>query len=288
MPSPTAEASPQPDQPGQPGTNSLHIWDGFLLFASHEIVNTFHSHYAASIIFAAQPDSNSESLPIRIEDEDGQRETFRAVVIPPNFAHRLSAPGVELAVLMVDPDWPGFSLAVPLTRPRTLRLSVTETAQHTQTVRRLRSEKVRCTDALEFASALMASAGSGSPASSSQTPAAQAMDSRVSEVLEHIQAMEELPVDINAEEMARMVGLSGERFRALFKNAMGLRFRRYLLWLRLRRAAALVADGLSLTEIAHATGFSDSAHFSRTFREMLGHAPSDLLGKGRSLQIECC
>jgi AraC-like DNA-binding protein len=38
----------------------------------------------------------------------------------------------------------------------------------------------------------------------------------------------------------------------------------------------LFAKGDSLTEVAHEAGFSDSAHLTRTFRSLLGIAPSAL------------
>jgi AraC-like DNA-binding protein len=69
---------------------------------------------------------------------------------------------------------------------------------------------------------------------------------------------------------ARAAGLSAGRARHLFVEQTGLPFRKYLLWLRLTRALALFAKGASLTRSAHEAGFSDSAHFSRTFRRMFG------------------
>jgi transcriptional regulator GlxA family with amidase domain len=50
---------------------------------------------------------------------------------------------------------------------------------------------------------------------------------------------------------------------------------RYRLWVRLRRSLARLTKDASVTTIAHETGFSDMAHFSRTFRGMLGITPSE-------------
>ncbi|WP_405182572.1 helix-turn-helix domain-containing protein [Nocardia sp. NBC_01377] len=49
--------------------------------------------------------------------------------------------------------------------------------------------------------------------------------------------------------------------------------RRYILWLRLSRAIAHTAAGHNLTESAHAAGFSDSAHLTRTCRAAFGMPP---------------
>jgi len=55
-------------------------------------------------------------------------------------------------------------------------------------------------------------------------------------------------------------------------------FNRELYRIRLERAAQMLADpggaGMSVTEIAHATGFADAGHFSRRFRARFGAAPS--------------
>ncbi|MBR0673338.1 helix-turn-helix transcriptional regulator [Neoroseomonas soli] len=78
------------------------------------------------------------------------------------------------------------------------------------------------------------------------------------------------------EEAAHLAKLSPDRFRHLFVEETGLQYRSYLLWLRLGRAVAAFAKGQSLTEAAHAAGFSDSAHLSRTFRRTFGLMPSSL------------
>jgi len=60
------------------------------------------------------------------------------------------------------------------------------------------------------------------------------------------------------------------------------------LWLRIQRAAGELATGRSATEAAHAAGFSDAAHLTRTFRRMLGATPRDIVKRQpttRQLQL---
>ena len=69
--------------------------------------------------------------------------------------------------------------------------------------------------------------------------------------------------------------LSPAHVQALFARDIGLPIRTYCLWRRLLHALARVGP-LDLTASAHAAGFADLAHFSRTCRRMLGYAPSEL------------
>ncbi len=55
-------------------------------------------------------------------------------------------------------------------------------------------------------------------------------------------------------------------------------FRGYVLWLRIYDTLSALGSGASLTDAALAAGFSDAAHFSRTFRRVFGLAPSQLSG----------
>ena len=58
-------------------------------------------------------------------------------------------------------------------------------------------------------------------------------------------------------------------------------FRTYVLWLRLESALDSLAARSSVTQAAHAAGFADAAHLSRTFHRMFGVAPSEALGHVR-------
>lgn len=100
---------------------------------------------------------------------------------------------------------------------------------------------------------------------------AKPIDKRILRAIELLH--ERLAQDISLAEMADAVHLSPERFRHLFIEQTGIRFRPYSLWLRLGSSISDYAAGGSLTEASNAGGFADSAHFSRTFKRMFGVAP---------------
>lgn len=83
--------------------------------------------------------------------------------------------------------------------------------------------------------------------------------------------------DVSIENIATRVFLSESRFAHLFKEQTGIPFRKYILWCRLQAAVKAVLQGQSLTKAAYEGGFSDIAHLSRTFTEMFGVSPSDVL-----------
>ena len=77
-------------------------------------------------------------------------------------------------------------------------------------------------------------------------------------------------------EVAQAANLSPSRFRHLFVKETGMPLRTYVLWRRLLHVWTLVTHGQSLSSAAHAAGFADAAHLSRTSRSMFGLAPSAL------------
>lgn len=81
------------------------------------------------------------------------------------------------------------------------------------------------------------------------------------------------------QELAYLMHLSTTRFSHWFVEQTGLPLRSYRKWLRLVAALQLITAGQSLTRAAHAAGFSDSAHFSRTFRSLFGLDPSSALSQ---------
>lgn len=80
--------------------------------------------------------------------------------------------------------------------------------------------------------------------------------------------------NISAAALASEVHLSEHRFLHLFKEQIGAPLRQYVLWQRTAVATEAFINGLSAKEAAYAAGFSDPAHFSRTYSQMFGAQPS--------------
>lgn len=86
---------------------------------------------------------------------------------------------------------------------------------------------------------------------------------------------------LSAEEAAQRVGLSLSRFQHLFAREVGVPFRRFRSWQRLRRAIESITSGATFTVAAHDAGFYDQAHFARTFRQTFGAPASPSLRQVR-------
>jgi AraC-like DNA-binding protein len=88
-------------------------------------------------------------------------------------------------------------------------------------------------------------------------------------------------------EAARAACISPSRLTHLFSQQVGIPFRRFVLWLRLRRAAEYASAGSSLTEAAIAAGFSDLAHLSRVCRSTFGVTPATISQMRLLREPEC-
>ncbi|WP_375176406.1 helix-turn-helix domain-containing protein [Marinobacter mobilis] len=91
--------------------------------------------------------------------------------------------------------------------------------------------------------------------------------------------------NLSVELLAEAVNLSVPRLVQLFRSQVGVPIRRYRQWHRLFVTAQGIARGLSLTDAAIGAGFTDSAHFSHTFRTILGLRPSDIFSAPGQLRL---
>ncbi|HLL25889.1 MAG TPA: AraC family transcriptional regulator, partial [Kofleriaceae bacterium] len=104
------------------------------------------------------------------------------------------------------------------------------------------------------------------------------VDARVASAARFLRA----PVEArpNATAVARRLGMSTSHIEHRFRDQLGVPMGAYRAWYRMQAATALALLGRNLTELAHATGFYDSAHFSRLFHGMFGLPPSKVFTAG--------
>jgi AraC-like DNA-binding protein len=84
---------------------------------------------------------------------------------------------------------------------------------------------------------------------------------------------QEFAENLSLEMLANDVGLSKFYVARCFKEATGVAPHQYQKLLRLQHARRHIERGACVREAAAATGFSDEAHLSRSFREWLGVSP---------------
>lgn len=75
------------------------------------------------------------------------------------------------------------------------------------------------------------------------------------------------------DDMAAEVGLSAYHYLRTFRHVLGVTPHQYLVRVRLRRAARLLAGGTPVTRVAYDVGFGDLSNFVRTFTRAAGVSP---------------
>jgi AraC-like DNA-binding protein len=79
--------------------------------------------------------------------------------------------------------------------------------------------------------------------------------------------------NISLNQLAEICGLSPFHFLRTFQKMYRLSPHEFLKNVRIERARELLKKGLSITEVAGATGFYDQSHLNRNFKKLLGLTP---------------
>ena len=193
---------------------------------------------------------------------DGHRVVEgEAIAVAADAPHRFEARGL-LAFLFIEPESRlGRALSARLFADAAIaRLPDSACAGALAPLRRTFADDLSPDVLLEAGRAALAHFAPDGPVA--------APDPRIRRIVDFTQANLDRPLTLAS--ASEGVFLSPSRLRHLFVEQTGLPFKTYLLWLRLVRALAVYSEGRSLTESAHAAGFADSAHFSRTFKRTFG------------------
>lgn len=228
-----------------------------------------HAHHAIQITVGL-------SGPVRLRREGEEWLDVSAGVVLPDVVHEFHGMSQHLAMIFVDPEcsearWlrdsvPSAVYAVPGER----------IADQVPALLAFERERPSAEEVARIITGVVRSLCAG-------PPPLKKMDPRVVQALEVIRNGDVRSMPL--EEAAKSVYLSPSRFAHLFKEEIGVPFRRYMLWRKLSRAMEEFGRGANLTNAAHAAGFTDSAHLTRTWRQMWGISPTTMVGGARFYEI---
>ncbi len=248
-----------------------HIDGGYAVFAGPLDYNAGHRHSVPVYIAGLY-----EPFRLRVRGEDWL--TCRTAVIPAGTSYELDAGGNPLAVLYLEPSEAGVDALTPLVRDtREVAGVLIGTAGEISLPRELYEDRSSLAWSRTALDDLM---------NFSKARAAKTLDPRVSRAVASMRhRYDDLRRDglMSAAEAAHSVHLSASRFQHLFTLEIGVPFRRYRAWRRLRAAIREIVAGSSFTVAAHAAGFADQAHFAHNFRRTFGAPASGGLRKARGL-----
>jgi AraC-like DNA-binding protein len=212
-----------------------------------------HQHHALQLVW-------SPEKPILLETSTGSVQTH-AALIPANREHSLSATGQRLLVLLVERHG-GLGRALHQVACAADALDLAERLQSVA----FPEASLSSHELMRWSETLVAALG--------HADKRQALSTAIRLAIHYVE--QQLPTTPSLAGAAQNASISPTRLTHRFTSEVGIPFRRFVLWSRLKRAAQEAATS-NLTEAAHAAGFSDSAHLSRTFRAMFGLAPSLVL-----------
>ncbi len=97
---------------------------------------------------------------------------------------------------------------------------------------------------------------------------------RVARVVSFLEKNFREPLDVKA--IAKRAGMSSSSLHEHFKRATALSPIQFVKRMRLHQARALLLSGRGASEAAFDVGYTSASQFSREFRRMFGHPPSQV------------
>jgi AraC-like DNA-binding protein len=242
-----------------------HVEEGRTFFAGPLDYNASHRHGAPVYLAGLYG-----AFGLRIHG--GKWLSCRTAVIPAGVVHELDIGGNPLAVFYIEPSIAGVDALTPLARnTREVDGVLVGGSGEVSLMRALYEDRF---------STRWTAAALNDLVDFSKRRAARDIDPRVSRIIDAMHRRHEdlMPVA----QFATMAGLSASRFQHLFTEQVGVPFRRYRAWNRMRAAISEIVTGSNFTAAAHAAGFSDQAHFAHEFRRTFGAPASRSLSRVRA------
>lgn len=245
----------------------IYYWYGASLILLNGLTSDIHKHYPIEIYIGLD-----EAFQVNFGNRWRQ---YRCIIIDSNLPHQIKGGCGCIALLLLDPKFYGLN-NLPLFKDQSYY-------QPTEDQISLLTDKIKEFGALPYTCAQAKTLTNEIVFSLFGLCSAKGdIDPRVDTLLNRLEHTQE---KLTISDLAKAVNLSESRLAHLFKEQTGTPIRRYLLWLKLRRAIKMIIAGSTFTYAAHQSGFADSAHLSRTYRQMFGVSPSELLKSYQPIKI---
>ncbi|WP_428742177.1 helix-turn-helix domain-containing protein [Tenacibaculum sp.] len=241
----------------------FHFDKNFGLFVGDLTTNEFHKHYALQISVSEKPNMNLAS-------KDGTEKSGDSFFVSSRVEHKLLSPKTQLTILINPLSSLGHQLYINYGE---LNVSILETGFKNKLVSILSKFN---TSEINFKELCTLVTDTLNEYQCSCKIENHSNDDRIIKALEFFDDNFEKVYSL--EEIAEICCLSPSRFLHLFKEKTGLNFRRYQLWNKMIKSLPFLSVN-SITDTAHMFGFTDSSHYTRTFKETFGLTPKFMVQK---------
>ena len=239
--------------------------DGFVYTADEAVATTTRRHPAVLLL-------SLDRRPIVLSTRQ-QRVSGEAILVMPQVTRRIETATGVFAAIQVEPNHPDFRRFVA--RRRVTEVDSFGAEAFADLAVRLRQAHCHGIPPHEIRT-LFDEAVATLCRLVGESPG---RDRRVAALIDYLAA--QAPADYSFDELLQRANVSPSRLSHLFSEQAGLSLRSFTSWRKIRSAIRLLTTDMSLTAIAHSSGFSDSAHFARTFSSSLGLVPSDFRRRNR-------
>ena len=240
-----------------------------LFWGSNPKAVSEHRHPSIQLVLATQNSFSSK-------DENGEWVAKTGVLIAPNYFHECDAKNVHIFSLDIDPE---SALGEWILRHQLKREKIIDFTpglkdgfnfeELSHNFENKKWNKIRGVIENSFLY--------------QQTYKPSQKDDRIENVLNFIS--QNINKSITTKKLSEVAFLSESRLLHLFKENMGLPIRNYILWFRLKVVVKQILKGNSLTKAAYEAGFSDQAHMTRAFVNMIGVTPSTISKNSKFIQV---
>lgn len=252
--------------------NKLYIWENRVFYLG--ILPTMSEHRLGAAALCVSVDRIFTVL----ESESNVWRECRSVLIPPGCMHEINTNGAYMAVLFLEPESDYYTTLQGLMAEGDCQClyRLNNESEVIEMLREIHDNHYEAEMTYELLDRITAP-------QSTEVSGSELLDVRIDNVIRLIK--DDVSQSYSVEALAERVNLSPTRLVHLFKEQTGVPIRRFRQWNRMKAVIAGAAEGITLTEAALNAGFSDSAHFSRAFRNMFGIKPSFLLNRSTELDI---